>query len=70
MNTRYEARSASDKTDDWPYWMVWDTQAGVNVTIRVLEKMAPSISVKGYGLYSREVALVIADEANKRGVVL
>lgn len=33
MNARYIARSASDRTDDWPFWFVADRQRGdVNVT--------------------------------------
>jgi len=31
--SRYFARSASDKTDDWPYWYVADSDKGsMNVT--------------------------------------
>lgn len=30
---RYYARSASDKTKDWPYWFVADSEkGGLNVT--------------------------------------
>lgn len=29
------ARSASDKTDDWPFWIVWD--GSFNGTIEALE---------------------------------
>lgn len=31
------ARSASDKTDDWPFWMLWDGHK--NVTAEVLRTM-------------------------------
>jgi hypothetical protein len=31
------ARSASDSTDDWPYWMLWD--GAKNVTAEVLDEM-------------------------------
>lgn len=27
------ARSASDRTDDWPFWMIWD--GSLNITNRV-----------------------------------
>jgi hypothetical protein len=31
------ARSASDRTDDWPFWMLWD---GVkNVTAETLDRL-------------------------------
>ena len=40
------ARSASDKTDDWPYWMVWDGTK--NVTAKVFDaigfKRAPGVT--------------------------
>ena len=33
---RYYARSASDRTDDWPFWFVADEQrGGLNVTAEV-----------------------------------
>lgn len=36
---RYFARSASDKTDDWPFWYVADDErAGANVTKQLLEE--------------------------------
>jgi hypothetical protein len=28
MTDRYYARSASDQTDDWPWWFVADKQLG------------------------------------------
>lgn len=35
---RYYARSASDNTDDWPFWFVADEQrGGLNVTATVAE---------------------------------
>lgn len=33
----YTARSANDRTEDWPFWMVWD--GSLNVTCRVIEKV-------------------------------
>lgn len=36
---RYHAKSASDKTDDWPFWFVADSQkGGLNVTNSLLKK--------------------------------
>jgi hypothetical protein len=38
--TRYYARSASDKTDDWPFWFVADEQrGGLNVTADLIRKL-------------------------------
>lgn len=35
---RYFARSASDRTDDWPFWFVADrTRGGLNVTLELFE---------------------------------
>jgi hypothetical protein len=34
---KYSARSASDDTDDWPYWMVWDGH--VNCTAPVMDQL-------------------------------
>ena len=31
------ARSASDKTDDWPFWMLWDGH--MNVTGRIAREI-------------------------------
>lgn len=36
MARRYFARSASDNTDDWPYWFVADGhKGGLNVTTQL-----------------------------------
>lgn len=58
---KHIARSASKRTDEWPFWMVWDGQ--FNVTGRVAEKL-------GYGpqnggvFTTRENAERLASEAN------
>lgn len=37
---RYYARSASDRTEDWPLWFVADREkAGLNVTVQLLPQM-------------------------------
>lgn len=37
---RYYARSASDKTDDWPFWFVADEQrGGLNVTAEIADAL-------------------------------
>lgn len=37
---RYFARSASDNTDDWPYWFVADSmKGGLNVTATLDRKL-------------------------------
>lgn len=62
---KYVARSASDNTDDWPYWMVWNGH--INVTGKVCEAL-------GYGYQdgavftARENAERLASEANAKGV--
>lgn len=58
--TRYIARSASDKTDDWPYWFVADTtRDGLNVTVQLLPEM------RGYMPFlPKQAAIDLADLAN------
>lgn len=66
---KYIARSASDKTDDWPYWMVWDRQRGLNVTGRVM--IALNIPWKyGAVFTSRQAAEKVAELANEQKVEL
>ena len=39
MTRRYYARSASDRTDDWPFWFVADAQrGGLNVTADLMRQ--------------------------------
>jgi hypothetical protein len=39
MSGRYQARSASDKTDDWPLWFIADShKSGLNVTTPLARK--------------------------------
>lgn len=57
---RYYARSASDRTDDWPFWFVADRdKSGLNVT----RQLAPELT--GYlPLVSRDAAIALAENAN------
>ena len=64
MTARYYARSASDRTDDWPDWFVADTQkGGLNVTA-VLARQHLNIDAKGQTLCSRRTAQHLAILAN------
>ncbi len=60
---KYEARSASDKTDDWPFWMVWN--GSVNVTGKVARKLGYLVP-EGAVFVSRIGAERLAKEANER----
>jgi hypothetical protein len=56
---RFYARSASDKTDDWPFWFVADEmQGGLNVTKRLqnLRGDAP-VDIRGLGVLPAAFAL-------------
>ena len=62
---RNSDRSASDKTDDWPYWMVWNGH--VNVTGRVARALGYEMKY-GAVFTTREAAEQLADEANREGL--
>lgn len=61
---RHFPRSASDRTDDWPFWFVADRQAGgLNVTADLIRKHVNQDHVGGvFG--SREQIEMLADVAN------
>ncbi len=59
---KYEARSASDKTDDWPFWMVWN--GSLNVTGKVARLLGYPVK-EGAVFVSRKGAERLAEEANK-----
>lgn len=62
---RYFARSASDKTDDWPFWFVADKQqGGLNVTNNLLKDAYPETNFKGKVLLTRTEAIELAKIAN------
>ncbi|MDD9910205.1 MAG: hypothetical protein OXR62_10985 [Ahrensia sp.] len=47
------ARSASDKTDDWPYWMVWNGHLNVTAQVGRILFGGPT---NGGGFVDRETA--------------
>lgn len=62
---KYAARSASDKTDEWPFWMVVDTSSNINVTHHLLSKTGFECSrFHGGSFASRSDAETLADLAN------
>jgi hypothetical protein len=64
MTARYYARSASDRTDDWPYWFVADTQkGGLNVTAELVRQHL-NVNPEGGTLCSRGHAERLAIIAN------
>ena len=64
MTPRYYARSASDRTDDWPFWFVADAQkGGLNVTA-VLALQHLNHDAKGQTLCNRDYAEYLAIIAN------
>ena len=68
MSDRYYARSASDKTDDWPFWFVADKQqGGLNVTNKLLKKFCEAFyeANKGEVLISKKDAAWLADKGNE-----
>jgi len=61
---RYLARSASDKTDNWPIWFVADTQrGGVNVVADLLRAHI-NPEHRGGVFLDRDGAEVLAEIAN------
>lgn len=66
MSDRYYARSASNHTEDWPFWLVADRKlGGLNVTAELVRAhIDPNLPVGGT-LCTREEAKYIADLANK-----
>ena len=64
--TRYYARSASDKTDDWPYWFVADSQrGGLNVTAETGRDLKTGL-LPGCTLLPSWDAVKQAQQANKK----
>jgi len=61
---RYYARSASDKTSDWPHWFVADAKrGGLNVTAELI-RAHRNPDHKGGVLTSRSDAAELAMQAN------
>ena len=64
MTDRYYARSASDRTDDWPFWLVADRRlGGVNQTAEVMDQVGFP-RAPGQVLCDREIAEHVAARAN------
>jgi hypothetical protein len=65
MTDRYFARSASDKTDDWPWWFIADkNRGGLNVTSEVFTML--NIPLKLGAVFTHRLqATEIAELANK-----
>lgn len=63
MTKRYFARSASDKTDDWPFWYVADREKGnLNVTVKLEPLLEGALPFT-----SKEYAIRLAKRANEEG---
>lgn len=61
------ARSASDRTDEWPYWFVADADhPGINITSRIASALGYDWRL-GAVLADRETAEKIAREWNGEG---
>lgn len=59
--TTYIARSASDHTDNWPYWYICTTESGLNITTDLLP------CLRGYMPFiSKDAAIALADSLNNR----
>lgn len=61
VTVKVVARSASDRTDDWPFWMVWD--GVVNVTAETMDALGLPRK-PGAVFVTREYAEEIASRFN------
>jgi hypothetical protein len=59
LHKKYYARSASDKTDDWPLWFVANQQ-GINVTVQLFPELSGRLP-----FVPKHVAVLLADVANE-----
>ena len=65
--SRYIARSASDRTDDWPFWFVADgSPTGLNVTNQLM-RLAGS-ECGGAVFTNKPSAQALADWANSQSI--
>jgi hypothetical protein len=60
--TIYTARCASDRTEDWPFWMI--EKDGINATKEALEVAGYRANLRGRVFLHRPVAEKIAQVAN------
>lgn len=56
---KFFARSASDYTEDWPYWFISDS-TGLNVTVTLYPIMSGRLP-----FLSKDIAICLAELANK-----
>lgn len=59
---KYIAKSASDKSDDWPLWMVWDGQ--LNITIKAIKSITGK-DIVGMPFLPRKLCEKLAAELNQ-----
>lgn len=64
---KFTAKSANARTDDWPFWMVWD--GTMNVTGQVAEALGYPFNY-GAVFSSRQNAIFLSKCANEKGLTL
>lgn len=64
---KYTAKSASDRTDDWPFWMVCNGHK--NVTAAVARALGYDYHYGG-AFSSRDDCKILSREANEKGLTL
>ncbi len=64
---RFYARSASDRTDDWPFWFVADADRdGLNVTNELIVRfVSPTYKRDGLPFLTREASEALAAKAQE-----
>lgn len=61
----YRARSASDRTDDWPFWYITDDHpANRNATPKAWQTVTGKDWPPKHQFLPREEAVLLADAAN------
>lgn len=61
------AKSASDRTDEWPFWMVWN--GSINVTVRAIEAVTGN-HVVAMPFLPRSIAEKLADHCNENSIII
>lgn len=68
LRPRYYARSASDKTDNWPFWFIADRErGGLNVTSDLMREHYPDLWRPGAVFMRESEAKACAAIFNKPG---
>lgn len=62
-----QAKSASARTDDWPFWMVWN--GSLNVTIRAIEA-ATGQHIVAMPFLPRAAAEKLSDYCNENSIII